>query len=294
MTIELRGVAKTVGRAAAAHPSHRSRPAAGRVQRPARGDALGQDHADAPHGGARQADRRPDPVPRRGRHRRPRAEAQRLHGLPAVHQLPEPERLREHRIAVAGGGHARERDRRAGRRGRGAARTGPRCSGGARRSSPGGSSSAPRWPGRWSRTPASSCSTSRSPNLDYKLREELREELPGLLERKGATIVYATSEPQEALLLGGCTATLHEGRITQFGPTPENLPRPKDLVSARVFSDPPLNVASAVRCGDHLRAGRLRALACHRPRRRACRGPVQRWGCAPTTLHPVAARRGRP
>lgn len=87
-------------------------------------------------------------------------------------------------------------------------------------------------------------------NLDYKLREELREELPGLLERKGAAVVYATSEPHEALLLGGCTATLHEGRITQFGATPEVYRRPKDLVSARVFSDPPLNVASAVKRGD--------------------------------------------
>ena len=32
-------------------------------------------------------------------------------------------------------------------------------------------------------------------NLDYKLREELRDELPRILEEKGATVVYATSEP---------------------------------------------------------------------------------------------------
>ena len=80
-------------------------------------------------------------------------------------------------------------------------------------------------------------------NLDYKLREELREELPGILEDKGAAIVYATSEPHEALLLGGYTATLHQGRVTQFGPTPDVYRRPKDLVSAQVFADPPLNTA---------------------------------------------------
>ena len=84
-------------------------------------------------------------------------------------------------------------------------------------------------------------------NLDYKLREELREELPGILAQKGATIVYATSEPHEALLLGGYTATLHQGRITQFGPTPDVYRKPKDLVSAQVFADPPLNTASVTK-----------------------------------------------
>ena len=89
-------------------------------------------------------------------------------------------------------------------------------------------------------------------NLDYKLREELREELPGILREKGATIVYATSEPHEALLLGGCTATLHEGRVTQFGPTLDVYRRPKDLASAQVFADPPLNIAAVVKQGTTL------------------------------------------
>ena len=40
-------------------------------------------------------------------------------------------------------------------------------------------------------------------NLDYKLREELREELPPLFSETGSTVVYATTEPMEALLLGG-------------------------------------------------------------------------------------------
>ncbi len=34
-------------------------------------------------------------------------------------------------------------------------------------------------------------------NLDYKLREELRDELPKLFEDTGATVVYATSEPMD-------------------------------------------------------------------------------------------------
>ena len=55
-------------------------------------------------------------------------------------------------------------------------------------------------------------------NLDYKLREELREELPRLFADTGATVVYATTEPHEALLMGGYTATMREGRVTQYGP----------------------------------------------------------------------------
>jgi glycerol transport system ATP-binding protein len=82
-------------------------------------------------------------------------------------------------------------------------------------------------------------------NLDYKLREELREELPRVFAASGAIFVYATTEPQEALLLGGNTATLFEGRVTQFGPTPWVYREPQDLTTARVFSDPPLNVLTA-------------------------------------------------
>ena len=78
-------------------------------------------------------------------------------------------------------------------------------------------------------------------NLDYKLREELREELPRLFADTGATVVYATTEPHEALLMGGYTATMREGRVTQYGPTHEVFRKPHDLATAKAFSDPPLN-----------------------------------------------------
>lgn len=78
-------------------------------------------------------------------------------------------------------------------------------------------------------------------NLDYKLREELREELPKIFAATGAIFVYATTEPHEALLLGGNTATLSEGRVTQFGPTIEVFRNPDDLTTAMTFADPPLN-----------------------------------------------------
>jgi glycerol transport system ATP-binding protein len=86
-------------------------------------------------------------------------------------------------------------------------------------------------------------------NLDYKLREELRDELPILFKGRKCTVIYATTEPTEALLLGGHTATMHEGRITQFGPTAEVYRRPTGLRTARVFSDPPINTARVTKTG---------------------------------------------
>ena len=87
-------------------------------------------------------------------------------------------------------------------------------------------------------------------NLDYKLREELRDEMPRLFKDRGCTVIYATTEPTEALLLGGHTATMHEGRITQFGPTAEVYRRPAGLRTARVFSDPPINTANVTKKGN--------------------------------------------
>jgi glycerol transport system ATP-binding protein len=89
-------------------------------------------------------------------------------------------------------------------------------------------------------------------NLDYKLRESLRDELPRLFADRGCAVVYATTEPMEALLLGGHVATMHQGRVTQFGPAATIYRAPSDLVSARVFSDPPINVAGAHKRGDDI------------------------------------------
>ncbi len=92
-------------------------------------------------------------------------------------------------------------------------------------------------------------------NLDFKLREELRDELPKLFAGRNCTVVYATTEPSEALLLGGHSATLHEGRVTQFGPTANLYRQPGDLLSAQVFSDPPINVATVRKRGVRFQLG---------------------------------------
>ncbi len=89
-------------------------------------------------------------------------------------------------------------------------------------------------------------------NLDFKLREELRDELPKLFTNRKCTVVYATTEPSEALLLAGHTATLHEGSITQFGETSKLYRQPADLMTAKVFSDPPMNAAKVTVSGDDI------------------------------------------
>lgn len=82
-------------------------------------------------------------------------------------------------------------------------------------------------------------------NLDYKLREELRRELTDLFSTSGTTVVYATTEPLEALQLGGHTLLMHEGRVLQHGPTLSVFNAPSSVIAARTFSDPPINLFDA-------------------------------------------------
>ncbi|SFF18865.1 carbohydrate ABC transporter ATP-binding protein, CUT1 family [Sulfitobacter brevis] len=92
-------------------------------------------------------------------------------------------------------------------------------------------------------------------NLDYKLREELRAEIPKIFEEAGSIFVYATTEPEEALLLGGNTATMWEGAVTQFDKTPVVYRQPVDATTARVFSDPPMNFLKIRKQGSSLQFG---------------------------------------
>jgi len=89
-------------------------------------------------------------------------------------------------------------------------------------------------------------------NLDYKLREGLREELSQLFAAGDSTVVYATTEPAEALLLGGYTAVMERGELLQYGPTAEVFHTPRSLRVARAFSDPPMNLLAGEAFGGRL------------------------------------------
>lgn len=124
-------------------------------------------------------------------------------------------------------------------------------------------------------------------NLDYKLREELRDELPRLFAGRGATVVYATSEPSEALLLGGHTATMKEGRVTQFGPTSQIYRQPTDLPTAQVFSDPPMNTAVVQKVGAEIRLGAAGARWSATPGIAAARDGEYVMGIRPNYVSPT-------
>ncbi|MDX1653993.1 MAG: ABC transporter ATP-binding protein [Candidatus Competibacteraceae bacterium] len=79
-------------------------------------------------------------------------------------------------------------------------------------------------------------------NLDYKLREELRYEMREIFRHSNTIAVYASTEPAEALALGGNTAIMYQGRLVQFGPTVGVYHNPANVEVGKVFSDPPINL----------------------------------------------------
>ncbi|OHD72234.1 MAG: ABC transporter [Spirochaetes bacterium RBG_16_49_21] len=90
-------------------------------------------------------------------------------------------------------------------------------------------------------------------NLDYKLREELQVELQDIFKKREAIVVYTTTEPAEALMLGGNIVVIDEGRVLQTGSTPEVYHNPATLKVAQLFSDPPINYLNGAVRGDAVR-----------------------------------------
>ncbi|MRR39574.1 ABC transporter ATP-binding protein, partial [bacterium] len=91
-------------------------------------------------------------------------------------------------------------------------------------------------------------------NLDYKLREELQVELQDIFKERKAIVVYTTTEPSEALMLGGNIVVMDEGRVLQKGSTSYVYHHPATTRVAQVFSDPPINYLPGV---VHAHAARL-------------------------------------
>ncbi|MFC1884820.1 ABC transporter ATP-binding protein [Thermodesulfobacteriota bacterium] len=89
-------------------------------------------------------------------------------------------------------------------------------------------------------------------NLDYKLREELRIELQEIFKNRDAIVIYTTTEPTEALMLGGDIVVMDEGRVLQTGQTPDVYHNPATMKVAEVFSDPPINYLDASVNGQYI------------------------------------------
>ncbi len=79
-------------------------------------------------------------------------------------------------------------------------------------------------------------------NLDYNLREAFREDLVELLATETGTVVlYASTDPREALQMGDQILLLADGRIVQAGTPRDVFANPASLTAAGVVNDPPLN-----------------------------------------------------
>jgi len=92
-------------------------------------------------------------------------------------------------------------------------------------------------------------------NLDYKLREALRQEFSGLFKKSQATVIYTSTEPEEALAMGGQIAILSQGHLLQTGVTRYLYDHPATIESARIFSSPPMNILPAYWQSGHLTIG---------------------------------------
>ena len=85
------------------------------------------------------------------------------------------------------------------------------------RSSPAVSSSASRWPARWSADPRVLLLDEPLGALDLKLREQMQVELKAIQREVGITFVIVTHDQDEALTLCDRLAVFNDGRIEQIG-----------------------------------------------------------------------------
>jgi len=83
-------------------------------------------------------------------------------------------------------------------------------------------------------------------NLDFKIRERMREELKRMCKEAGATILYATPDPIDALAMSDYTVVLVEGNVRQSGITRDVYDCPADLQVANLFGSPPINILDCV------------------------------------------------
>jgi len=77
--------------------------------------------------------------------------------------------------------------------------------------------------------------------LDFKLREQLFDDLKDMQQALSATFVYMTSDALEALGLADQVAILDGGRIVSSGPVEEVYRRPPDLRTMELLGAPPAN-----------------------------------------------------
>ena len=92
-------------------------------------------------------------------------------------------------------------------------------------------------------------------NLDYKLREQLREEFKKIFSQgisDETILIYSTTDPQEVMELNGEVIVLDEGKVLQMGPAREIFENPKNLKVAEVSNDPPMNIIKVSKVSEKI------------------------------------------
>ena len=88
-------------------------------------------------------------------------------------------------------------------------------------------------------------------NVDAKLRYEMRLELPNLLRRGTAAVLYVTQDYREAMAIADRIAVLVGGRLEQVASPEEIYVAPASVAVARLFGDPSINLAEVTPFVEH-------------------------------------------
>lgn len=79
-------------------------------------------------------------------------------------------------------------------------------------------------------------------NLDYKLREQLREDFQNIFaDQNEAIVIYTTTEPEEAIQLGHELIVMDKGAVIQQGKPLDVFNTPTTIRCAEIINNPPMN-----------------------------------------------------
>ena len=84
-------------------------------------------------------------------------------------------------------------------------------------------------------------------NLDYKLREDLRNEFKNIFSddlSSQSILIYASTDPMEAMQLNGNIIVIDEGKILQHDTAKEVFENPSNIKVAEITNEPAMNIVN--------------------------------------------------
>ena len=89
-------------------------------------------------------------------------------------------------------------------------------------------------------------------NLDYKLREQLRDEFRGIFNSglmDQSILIYSSTDPVETMQLGGDVVVMDEGSVLQQAKAQDVFEHPADTRVALIANDPAMNLIAGEKTG---------------------------------------------